>query len=84
MTLVQSYCCKGCDFRFGPIGVVPYVRDRPQVFRYCRDCQQAQSLIVQPGAEPLACVRCGSTRLDDVQGQCPVCGSRDVTWENSA
>lgn len=82
MTLIQTYHCQSCDFRFGPIGVRPFMASRPQVFRYCRDCQQGQSLIVEDPSKPLACVHCRSTRLVDVQGQCPVCSSKDVRWQS--
>ena len=81
MTLVQSYRCKSCNFSFGPIGVGPYMPARPQVFRYCQDCAKGQSLVIQDRDKPLACVHCGSTRLEDVQSKCPVCGSKDVGWE---
>lgn len=80
MTLVQSYHCKSCNYSFGPIGVGPYMRQRPQVFRYCRACRQGQTLIQHPDT-PLQCAHCQSTNLDDVQGKCPICGSKDVFWE---
>lgn len=81
MTLVQSYRCRACGFGFGPIGVRLYVPAQPQVFRYCRDCSRGQALIVRDPSQPLECVHCKSTRLEDVQGQCPLCASSDVGWE---
>lgn len=82
MTIVQTYHCKSCDYRFGPIGVQPFMPARPQVFRYCHDCSRGQALIVQDESKPLECVHCRSTRLSDVQEKCPVCGSKDVGWES--
>ncbi len=81
MTVVQSYHCKACDFRFGPIGVGPYMPSRRQVFRYCRACRSGQTLFVTDPDQTLACVHCRSTDLVDVQGRCPVCGSSEVGWE---
>jgi predicted Zn-ribbon and HTH transcriptional regulator len=80
MTLVQSYHCKQCNYGFGPIGVGPYMPERPQVFRYCRGCSNGQTLLIEDRAQPLACAHCGSDDLVDVQGKCPVCGSADVEW----
>jgi hypothetical protein len=82
ISLVQFYRCNGCNFGFGPIGVGPYVPERPQLFLYCRDCKQGQTLVRQ-GDEPLACVHCKSTNLDDVQKKCPVCGSKDFHWQSA-
>lgn len=81
MTLVQRYRCKSCDFRFGPVGVRPYEPERPQVFRFCRDCSKAQSLVLLDRTQPAQCVHCGSTRLEDLQKKCPICASPDVGWE---
>ena len=81
MTLVQSYHCKSCNYSFGPIGVGPYMKERPQVFRYCRDCGQGQTLIAPPGTL-LKCAHCQSPQLVDVQENCPKCSSTDVHWES--
>lgn len=80
MTIAQSYRCNGCNYGFGPIGVQPYDPERPQVFRYCRDCSTGQSLVIVDRTQPLACAHCSSTNLVDVQSQCPVCGGKDVGW----
>jgi hypothetical protein len=57
------------------------MKERPQVFRYCRDCRQGQTLIAAPGTL-LKCAHCQSPQLVDVQRECPVCGSKDVGWES--
>jgi hypothetical protein len=82
MTILQSYRCRACHFGFGPIAVQPFVPSRPQVFRYCTDCKTGQSLIVTDASQPLSCVHCRSTKLLDVQRQCPVCASSNVGWES--
>ena len=82
MTIVQTFQCRGCGYRFGPVGVMPFVRERPQVFRYCRACNQAQASIHVAGTE-LRCVHCASTSLEPLEGACPVCRSSHVEWVSS-
>ena len=79
MTIVQSFCCKDCGYRFGPVGIGPYVRERPQVFRFCRACSRGQTMIHEPGTQ-LRCVHCQSPDLVDLQGKCPLCSSANVGW----
>ncbi len=81
MSMVNEFVCPPCGFRFGPVGVQPYVpsAERHQLFLVCTDCRNPAVLMGIPGAVDFDCRHCQGTRFTALS-ECPKCGSAEAGW----
>lgn len=80
MSTPSIFSCPACGYRFGPVGVLPYVPDAPehQLFLHCQACNTPQ---VRAGltAVGMACNKCDEQALVGLV-VCPGCGGDKATW----
>ena len=77
----QTFSCETCGYRWGPVGVQPFVPNAPeqQLFLCCVACDCPQTRMSAPGPDDLVCAACGAAALVALHA-CPRCDGPDVRW----
>lgn len=77
--MTQTLRCLAYGYRWGPVGVHPFVPDGPfQAFLLCLDCRKPQAQVLLPGELP-RCTHCASARIEGLT-RCPDCDTGDLSW----